>query len=317
MKKTILITDSLFIFPEHEEILVSKGFDVERLDKPAASEEELCDAIRGKHGYILGGIEQVTSNVIDAADSLEAISFTGSGYAEFIPAHASATQKGIAISAAIGGNASAVAEYTIALLLSMARRIPMMTAKGGASFYVAPSLQELTLGIVGFGHIGKKVAQLAEQLGIKVIAYSRTDFGNDAGVQLVSLDDLLKQSDVISLHVSKTHGTNVFGVEELGKMKDGAILLNTAFPHAVDATALHAELLKKRILSAFDAPAEGDFSDVPIGYYIASNSQTAFNTGGANKTISDRVTNSIVNLLSTGDDTDLVNPEYRTFRNKS
>ncbi len=73
MKGTILITDSLFIFKEHEQALVNAGYKIERLDKPAATEEELIEAIKGKVGYILGGIEKVTDKVIEAADKLRVI----------------------------------------------------------------------------------------------------------------------------------------------------------------------------------------------------------------------------------------------------
>ena len=318
MSKRILITDSLFIYTEHEQQLEGLGYTVERLDKPQASEEELCEAIRGKHGYILGGIESVTSKVIAAADSLEAISFTGSGYTEFIPAHEEATQRGIAISAAIGGNAQAVAEYTLTLILAMVRRLPLLTTKGGAGFYIAPGIKELTLGIVGLGHVGRRVADIALLLGFNVLATSRSEpEDKPSGIRFVALTELLEKSDIITLHVNKQHGTHVIGHPELSTLKDGAILINAAFPHAVDATALHSELITKRLLAAFDAPADGDFSDVPLGYYLASNSQTAFNTHECNKIISDRVTTSLINLLSSGEDSDLANPEYKRFKDRS
>lgn len=318
MSKRILITDSLFIYPEHEQQLEGLGYIVERLDKPQASEEELCEAIKGKHGYILGGIESVTSKVIAAADSLEAISFTGSGYAEFIPAHEEATRKGIAISAATGGNAQAVAEYTLTLILAMVRRLPLLTTKEGSGFYIARGVKELTLGIVGLGHVGRRVADMALSLGFNVLATTRSEPKDKPdGVQLVPLTELLKKSDIITLHVDKRHGTHVIGRAELSTLKDGAILINAAFPHAVDANALHSELTAKRLLAAFDAPADGDFSDIPLGYYLTSNSQTAFNTHECNKIISDRVTTSLINLLSSGEDSDLVNPEHKQFKNQS
>jgi phosphoglycerate dehydrogenase-like enzyme len=84
--QTILITDSLFIFPEHEQQLKDAGYEVVRLDKPDATEAELCEAVKGKVGYILGGIEHVTQKVIDAADELKAIAFTGIDYKALITA---------------------------------------------------------------------------------------------------------------------------------------------------------------------------------------------------------------------------------------
>ena len=87
----ILITDSLFISKANEETLTRAGYEVERLDKLRASEEELCLALSDKVGYILGGIEEVTERVINSAKNLKAIAFTGSGYAEFIPGFKRAT----------------------------------------------------------------------------------------------------------------------------------------------------------------------------------------------------------------------------------
>ncbi len=74
MKGKILITDSLFIFKQHEELIKGAGYDIERLDAPEATEEQLVEAIKGKVGYILGGIEKVTEKVVEAADELKVIS---------------------------------------------------------------------------------------------------------------------------------------------------------------------------------------------------------------------------------------------------
>ena len=73
----LLITDSLFIFPEHEKRLQDAGFEITRLDNPEATEAELIEAIKGKDAYILGGIEKVTAPVIAAADQLKIIALTG------------------------------------------------------------------------------------------------------------------------------------------------------------------------------------------------------------------------------------------------
>ena len=93
----ILITDSLFISLEHEQKLRDAGFEIERLDKPEATEAELIEAIKGKDGYILGGIEELTDKIIDSANNLKAIVFTGIGYKDFIPNHEYVMSKGIKI----------------------------------------------------------------------------------------------------------------------------------------------------------------------------------------------------------------------------
>ena len=95
--KKILVTDSLFIMHEHVAQIEAAGYEVVRLDKPAASEAELVEAVKGKAGYILGGIERVTRPVIDAGTELKAIVFTGIDYETFIPAWEYAKSKGIVI----------------------------------------------------------------------------------------------------------------------------------------------------------------------------------------------------------------------------
>src|SRR5882757_6273946 len=123
MKEKILITDSLFIFPEHEKLLNDAGYEIERLDKLSATEDELVEAIKDKVGYILGGIEKVTEKVIDAGDKLKAIIFTGIGYKDFIPAWEHATEKGIAIANTPNAPTHAVSEWAITMALAMNRGI--------------------------------------------------------------------------------------------------------------------------------------------------------------------------------------------------
>ena len=116
MTKKVLITDSIFIFPDHEKMITDAGYEIERLDKSTATEEELIQVVKGKVGYILGGIEKITDKVIEAADELRVISFTGADWKQFIPGHDLATKKGIAITNTPGANSYAVAEYTLTLI---------------------------------------------------------------------------------------------------------------------------------------------------------------------------------------------------------
>ena len=121
MKGTILVTDSLFVFPEHEKVLRDAGYEIERLDKAEATEDELVHSIKGKVGYILGGIEKVTEKVIDAADSLKVIAFTGSDALSFIPAHQKATEHGITITTTPGANSySDMAVHSLLDVLKLA-----------------------------------------------------------------------------------------------------------------------------------------------------------------------------------------------------
>jgi D-3-phosphoglycerate dehydrogenase len=317
MKKRILITDTLFIFDSHVKQLADAGFEVERLEKLKASEAELIAAIKGVHGYILGGIENVTAPVIEAADVLEAICFTGSGYSEFIPAHEEATRKGIAIAAAKGANAVDVAEFAIGLIFEMVRNFPLLRTRNqakGNSFYTARRLHGLTVGVIGYGKIGSEVVRLARALGMNVLVYSRTKPDNlPAGVHYADISTLLAKSDVVTLHVNKLHGSNVLGIAQLNLMKKGAILVNAAFPEAVDNKALLAKIKAKEIRATFDAAPHEDFNECEIGYYNFSNAPTAFNTQEALSDTSDRSTKSIINLLTKADDSDVVN-DFKKYR---
>ncbi len=311
MKGTILITDSLFIFPEHEKMLRAAGYEIERLDKPEASEEELVAAVEGRVGYILGGIEHVTEKVIAAASALKAIVFTGSDWRHFIPGNEAATARGIAIANAPGANSYAVAEYTLTLMLAMVRNILTLGKTGDKKFMTSLSLREATVGIIGAGHIGKMLASMLKGLGVKeILYYSRqqhTDVEKESGATFVSLNELLERSDIVTIHVPKSAGNGFIGAEEMKRMKDGTILINCAFAGAIEAEALYAELSAGRLRAAQDEPVDERFNALPLSVWFNSNSGTAFNTSEANTKASDMATQSILNLLEKGEDQYKVN----------
>jgi phosphoglycerate dehydrogenase-like enzyme len=304
----VLVTDSLFIGPDDESKLREAGYVVERLDKPKASEEELVLALKGKVGYILGGVEVVTERVVAAAENLRAIAFTGSGYQEFIPGWKAATARGIAISAAIGGNAESVAEWSLVAGLAQLRRIPALSAPGGPSFAISREFRALMLGVVGFGHVGRAVASKAQALGITVLA-TPSKREPLAGVRTLGLSELLEAADIVSVHVDKAGGVGALNAGAIEKIKRGAVVVNAAFRDAIDNDALVRRLVDGGLVAAVDYPLAAP--GAPAGALIASNGQTAFNTAEANARISSRAAASLINLLRTGSDPDLVNPEYR------
>lgn len=312
---TILITDTLFIANKHERLLKNMGFSIERIDSPQLSEEELCEAIKGKVGYILGGIEIVTSKVIEAADKLKAIAFTGAGYTEFIPAYKQATKKGILISNTPGGNADAVAEFSIMLMLMMIRQINDLGRCGQKSFQTTPSLKDKTIGLIGLGRIGLLVAHYLKALGVKNILYfsnhRKFHLENGLGISFVQKDDLLSRSDIISLHISKEAGDEFISNADLRLMQKETILINTSFPDIVDLKTLYELLEENKIRVAFDKKPEidssYDFSKFSPNNCFYSNSQTAFNTIKAIETVSEMATRSIINLLTVKNDTFCVN----------
>lgn len=309
--KVILVTDSLFISPRHEKQIRSAGFEIERVDNPKLSEEELCAAIKGKVGYVLGGVEIVTKKVIESADKLKAISFTGSGYSEFIPAYKEATKKGILISNAPGGNADAVAEYSVALMLMMSREVLNLGRTGNSSFQTTTSLKDKTVGLIGLGKIGLLVAKYLKGIGVEDILYyslhRKFHLERGFGLKFASKEDLFSRSQIISIHVSKDAGEEFVNGNDLKLMPHGAILINAAFPEAVDLRALQRYIKEGRLRAAFDKKPDLDLSEFPPSDFFYSNSQTGFNTSSAIETVSDMTTRSIINLLSKGDDVFCVN----------
>jgi len=302
MKPQILVTDSLFIFEEHVQQMESAGFEVVRLDEPKASEETLIEALKGKTGYILGGIEDVSEKVVRSARDLKVISFTGAGYTEFVSGHEVARELGIAITAAKGANAPAVAEYAITMCLMATRRISEITNPSGPAFLTTKGATESTLGVIGYGDIGRRVAALGVNMGYSVLVATRKKIDSlPANARQVDIDTLVEESDVVSVHVDKENGTEVLDKNLIEKMRSGSAIVNAAFIHAIDQEAV-AERIKNGELRLFTdqkLEVEGSF---PVGSLVQSNLQSGFNTYQALKAVSDQTTNSLLNVLETGED---------------
>lgn len=315
----ILITDSLFVGAHHVAKLESAGHNVTRLDKVKADADELKDALQGKDGYILGGIEEVTDDVIAAATELKAISFTGSGFHEFIPGWKTATERGIAITAARGRNAESVAEWALACSLALSRDILRLSApivndaegktdpNGGADFSICQEFKSQTIGIVGYGRIGRELARKGAALGFHIIV-SDSQLAHDDYASVVALDELLATADIVSVHVNRSREEAALNATAIAALKPGAVVVNAAFKGAVDDDALLRRIVAREIKAAVDYKLDG--AGLPVGRLISSNVQTAYNTEQANERVSTRVTEAILNLLETGFDTDLVNPGY-------
>lgn len=163
-------------------------------------------------------------------------------------------ERGIKVQNCAGYATTAVAELTFGLLLDLCRNIgkcDTAARNGGTKAgLIGFELEGRTMGIVGTGAIGARVAKLAAAFGMDVIAYSRT-LGKVAGVRYVSLEELLAQADVVSLHVPLTDETRgMIGAEELALMKKTAVLVNTARGPVVDTKALADALNSGRIAGA-------------------------------------------------------------------
>jgi phosphoglycerate dehydrogenase-like enzyme len=172
------------------------------------------------------------------------------------------TARGIVVSHTAGQQStSATAELTLGLLLAAARFIPLADAtirSGGFQSGVAAGtvLEGRTLGVIGLGKIGSRMARYGQALGMQVLAWSQNltaDKAQEAGAKLVDKKRLLAESDAVSLHVVLSDRTRgILGAEDLAQMKPGAILVNTSRGPLVDETALVARLRTGKLIAALD-----------------------------------------------------------------
>jgi D-3-phosphoglycerate dehydrogenase len=208
-------------------------------------ERALVDRIPEYEGLIVRSATRVTRPVIQAAGRLEVVGRAGSGV-DTIDVDA-ATERGIVVMNTPGGNTTAVAEHTLALLLALARRIPLADTSLKAGRWEKSRLQGVelfgkTLGIVGLGRIGGEVARRALGFRMHVLAYDpylTREAAARLGVESVELDELLARSDFITLHAPLTGDTrHLIGEAELARMKPGVRLVNCARGGLVDEAAL-------------------------------------------------------------------------------
>jgi D-3-phosphoglycerate dehydrogenase len=160
---------------------------------------------------------------------------------------AAAQRRGIAVIYAPGSTTSAVAEHTLMLMLAAARGLRQTAAAVHAGNwavrdgYGSTELNGKTLGIIGMGAIGRRVAGLAAAFGMQIVAWTRS--GDTAGYPSLPLPDVLRAADLVSLHVALTPATrHMIGAEQLALMKPGTLLINTARGALIDQAALAAAL---------------------------------------------------------------------------
>lgn len=196
---------------------------------------------------------RINSEFLDRAPKLRMVQ-TGAGY-DNVDVEA-CTGRGIRVCNAAGINAQAVAEHTMALLLSYYKNIPCLDSFMKARreeqelSYSGGELAGKTVGIIGTGNIGRRVASCCQAFGMHVLGYSRR---NDAvsGIGMVGLEELLRRSDVISVHVPLTEETRgMLGRGEFEKMKRSAVLINTSRGAVIDEEALAEALRSGRIAGA-------------------------------------------------------------------
>ena len=209
--------------------------------KPLSS-EALMEILPGKHGYI-AGLDVISSEVIQKADSLKVISRYGVGY-DNVNLQA-AEDKGIIVTNTPGANAASVAELALGLILSLCRHIPeaiQATREGGWPRTNGISLEGKKVAILGMGAIGKQLAKRLRSFDCQLMAYDLYPdraFAEEYQVQLFPIETILPQADIISLHIPLTATTNkMVNRTFLQQIKKGALLVNTSRGELIDEDAL-------------------------------------------------------------------------------
>lgn len=207
------------------------------------SEEEFADMIGERFDAVISGLEPFTPRVLDAADGLRLISRATVGL-ETVDLNA-ARERNILVAHTPGANAEAVAQLTLCHLLALLRGVRHShdaLVRGEWRQFMGRTLDEITLGVIGVGRIGKRVIRHAAGFGARIIANDLAPdaaFGARHGVAWMEKEEIYRRADALSLHVPATPMTvGMVGEEALKAMKPGAFLINTARGAIVDDAAL-------------------------------------------------------------------------------
>jgi D-3-phosphoglycerate dehydrogenase len=223
----------------------------------SGSESQMTEALRGV-SLCVAHHAPFTRKVLESADHLKLVVICRGG-----PVNVNldaATARGIAVAYAPGRNAAATAEHTVAMMLAALRGIPAADAamrkgewKGDYTYQSAPfELEAATVGLIGYGAIGRIVARILRSFGAHVLVYDPyATLDAVEEVEQVSLDELLQRSKIVSLHARETEESHgLIGAEEIAQMPRGAVLLNCARGGLMDYEALHVALLSGQLAAA-------------------------------------------------------------------
>ncbi len=245
----VLICDS--VAPVTVDTLRQAGIEVDY--RPDITAEEMLRDAAQYEAMVVRSRSKVPKEVIDAGTNLKVIVRGGVGVDNIDVAHAKA--KGVAVRNTPKASSNSVAELALGYMLALARRIPQSTMSMAAGEWKKKQLSGTeiagkTLGLIGFGNIGCLLGEKAAALGMNVIFYRRTP--TDASfARQVSLDELLAESDYISLHVPKSAETaNILNAETLAKAKDGVYIVNCGRGGTIDENALYDALASGKVAGA-------------------------------------------------------------------
>lgn len=233
------------------ERLMNSGYNVtsEHLEK-----EDLIKEIPNIDVLVVRSATKVTADIIEAGKNLKIIARAGTGLDNVDVEKAK--EKGIKVINTPGANGISIAELAIGLMISCARHIAKgtMDLKNGEwtkKQLKGHELYKRTVGIIGFGNIGREVAKRLLAFDMRVLAYDPFVKETDMNVEIVDLDTIFKESDFITIHVPLTNETkHLVSKDAFEKMKDGVILINAARGGVVDEEALYNALVSGKVYAA-------------------------------------------------------------------
>ena len=280
------------------------------------SEEKIIPLVKDVDA-IVAGEDWITAGVMDAAKNLKIISKVGIGLDHVdIPA---ATKRGIPLTNTPAANYQSVADLTFGLLLSLSRRILESNTyllNGTWKPLIGTEMWNKTMGIIGLGRIGKAVARRARGFDMNILAYDvyqDEEFAAEHGINYVTIDELLKNSDFITIHVPGLKETKyLIGAREFDLMKSGVFIANTARGGVVDEKALYAALKNGSIggaaLDVFEKePAMGnpllELPNVVATPHMSSYSQESLARMCMNSA------ENVITIMNGGKPESLINPE--------
>lgn len=240
--------------------------------KPEISAEELQSTIGEYQGLLVRSRCKVTRDVLARAKSLKIVGRAGVGVDNIdLPA---ATEFGVLVINSPEGNTASAAEHTLALMLSLVRQIPaadlsMREGKWDRNKFLGAELFNKTLGVLGLGKIGSRVALAAQAMGMKVIAFDpfmSAERARELNVRTVTLDELWSSADFITVHTPKTRDTaGLINEQVLAKVKPGLRIVNAARGGIIDEAALAKAIADGRVAgAALDVYNEEPPKDSPL-----------------------------------------------------
>lgn len=301
-------------------MLEEAGFEViQRWEDEGLSKAELLKIIPDIDGMIMG-LDKIDEDVIAAGKKLKVLAKYGVGYDNInVPA---ATKAGIVVTNTPGGNSVAVAELTVGLIIAVARDLAKSNSlvKAGSILpQVGPELDGKTVGIIGLGNIGKRVATRLAAFGMKILVndiVTYPEWEHSFPIKYVEKEEIYRKADVITIHTPLDNVTrNMIGERELKMMKKSAILINCARGGIVNEDALDKALREKWIFGAgFDAYSK----EPPTGFPMLENENFTGSThiGGSTyeaiQRIGEMAATNVIRVLTGKRPVSVINPETAT-----